>query len=67
MEEMASHRYVVFSIGHTYETLISIFPGGRVVPFSQARLAAFAQGAGKTRELNAKTLARSMRLKKKRF
>lgn len=53
MEELASHGYVVVSIGHTYETMVNIFPDGRVVPFSQTRLAAFAQGAGKTRELNA--------------
>ncbi len=57
MEELASHGYIVVSIGHTYETLVNIFPDGRVVPFSQGRLAAFAQGAGKTRELNAKYAA----------
>ncbi|MBA3768628.1 MAG: hypothetical protein H0W99_16955 [Acidobacteria bacterium] len=57
MEELASHGYVVFSIGHSYETVANIFPGGRVVPFSQARFMAFAQGAGKTRELNAKYAA----------
>ncbi|MGH9907440.1 MAG: carboxylic ester hydrolase, partial [Pyrinomonadaceae bacterium] len=51
MEELASHGHVVFSIGHSYETVANIFPDGRVVPFSQARLMAFAQGAGKTREL----------------
>ncbi len=51
MEELASHGYIVVSIGHTYETLVNIFPDGRVIPFSQGRLAAFAQGAGKTREL----------------
>ncbi len=57
MEELASHGYVVFSIGHSYETVANIFPDGRVVPFSQARLMAFAQGAGKTRELNIKYAA----------
>ncbi|MGH9958034.1 MAG: alpha/beta hydrolase family protein, partial [Pyrinomonadaceae bacterium] len=57
MEELASHGYVVFSIGHSYETVANIFPDGRVVPFSQARLMAFAQGAGKTRELNVKYAA----------
>ena len=31
-EELASQGYVVFSIGHTYETIISIFPDGEVVP-----------------------------------
>ncbi|MGI8732051.1 MAG: alpha/beta hydrolase family protein [Pyrinomonadaceae bacterium] len=57
MEELASYGYVVFSIGHSYETVANIFSGGRVVPFSQARLMAFAQGAGKTRELNVKYAA----------
>ncbi|MGQ0640680.1 MAG: alpha/beta hydrolase family protein [Gemmatimonadaceae bacterium] len=54
MEELASHGYVVFSIGHAYETLVNVFPDGRVVPFSQLRLGTFAQGAGKTQELTAK-------------
>ncbi len=30
-EELASQGYIVFSIGHTYETIISIFPDGEVV------------------------------------
>ncbi len=51
MEELASHGYVVFSIGHAYETVANIFPDGRVVPFSQARLMAFGQGAGKANAL----------------
>lgn len=57
MEELASHGYIVFSIGHTYETLVNIFPDGRVVPFSQARLAEFAKGAGKANNLNTKYIA----------
>jgi len=32
MEELASHGYVVFGIGHTYETILNVFPDGRVVP-----------------------------------
>lgn len=32
MEELASHGYVVFAIGHTYETIINVFPDGRAVP-----------------------------------
>jgi predicted dienelactone hydrolase len=51
MEELASHGYIVFSIGHAYETVANIFPDGRVVPFSQAQLMAFGQGAGKANEL----------------
>ena len=51
MQELASHGYVVFSIGHTYETVANIFPDGRAVPFSPVRLAAFGQGAGKANPL----------------
>lgn len=29
-EELASHGYVVFSISHTYETLYTVFPDGRI-------------------------------------
>ncbi len=57
MEELASHGYVVVSIGHTYETLVNHFPDGRVVPFSPGRLAAFGEGAGRTRELSARYAA----------
>ncbi len=57
MEELASHEYVVFSIGHTYETITNIYPDGRAVPFSQTRFAAFAQGAGKANPLVAKYAA----------
>jgi predicted dienelactone hydrolase len=32
MEELASHGYVVFGIGHTYETILNVFPDGRAVP-----------------------------------
>ncbi|MBN2146700.1 MAG: hypothetical protein JW726_04895, partial [Anaerolineales bacterium] len=31
MEELASHGYVVVSMSHTYETLYTAFPNGRVV------------------------------------
>ncbi|MGI8838984.1 MAG: alpha/beta hydrolase family protein [Pyrinomonadaceae bacterium] len=57
MEELASHGYVVFGIGHSYETVANIFPDGRVVPFSQARLMAFGQGAGKANALVTKYAA----------
>ncbi|MGH7562095.1 MAG: alpha/beta hydrolase family protein [Gemmatimonadales bacterium] len=57
MEELASHGYVVVSIGHTYETLVTRFPDGRVVPFSPARLAAFGQGAAKAGALYARYAA----------
>ncbi len=57
MEELASHGYIVFGIGHTHETVVNIFPDGRVVPFSKVRLAAFGQGAAKANELNTKYAA----------
>jgi predicted dienelactone hydrolase len=57
MQELASHGYIVFSIGHAYETVANIFPDGRVVPFSQARLMAFAQGAAKANDTNTKYVA----------
>lgn len=34
MEELASHGYAVFSIGHTYESNVEFFPDGRVIPYS---------------------------------
>jgi hypothetical protein len=32
MEELASHGYIVCSIAHTYHTIVTVFPDGRVVP-----------------------------------
>jgi dienelactone hydrolase len=32
LEELASHGYVVFSITHTYETIVSVFPDGETIP-----------------------------------
>ncbi|MGH9872813.1 MAG: alpha/beta hydrolase family protein [Pyrinomonadaceae bacterium] len=57
MEELASHGYIVFSIGHTYETVVNIFPDGRAVPFNMPGLQAFAKELGNTREMNTKYAA----------
>lgn len=47
MEELASHGFVVFSLGHTYESGAVPFPDGRVIPMSQARMDALMKsGAG---------------------
>ncbi len=46
MEELASHGFVVFSLGHTYESGAVPFPGGRVVPMSAERMAALTKSAG---------------------
>ncbi len=57
MEELASHGYVVFSIGHTHESLVNIFPDGRVVPYSTTHLAALRQSLGQTSHLYPKFAA----------
>ena len=31
MEELASHGYIVFSINHTYESMSTVFPDGRII------------------------------------
>lgn len=57
MEELASHGYVVFSVGHTYETLVNIFPDGRVVPYSNTQLTALRQSLGQSSQLYPKLAA----------
>jgi predicted dienelactone hydrolase len=44
MEELASHGYVVCSIAHTYHTIATVFPDGRVVPADSALANGFIQG-----------------------
>lgn len=34
LEDLASHGYVVAAIAHTYDTLATVFPDGRAVPFA---------------------------------
>lgn len=34
LEDLASHGYVVAAIAHTYETMVTVFPDGRSVPFA---------------------------------
>ncbi len=46
MEELASHGFVVLSLGHTYESGAVPFPGGRVVPMSAERVATLTKAAG---------------------
>jgi predicted dienelactone hydrolase len=38
-EELASHGYVVVGVNHTYESAVTIFADGRVVPMSPAAVA----------------------------
>lgn len=45
MEELASHGFIVLSLGHTYESGAVPFPDGRVVFMSQARMNALMKSA----------------------
>jgi hypothetical protein len=38
-EELASHGYVVVGVNHTYETAVTVFADGQVVPMSPAAVA----------------------------
>jgi dienelactone hydrolase len=38
-EELASHGYVVVGVNHTYESAVTVFADGRVVPMSPAAVA----------------------------
>ncbi len=38
MEDLASHGYIIFSIGHSYESLALIHPDGRIVAVSEERM-----------------------------
>jgi predicted dienelactone hydrolase len=48
MEELASHGYIVFSINHTYESMSTVFPDGRII-LADARVfdASFRQEYGR--------------------
>jgi hypothetical protein len=37
MEELACSGYIVFSIGHTYESIVEVFPDGRLARFAPPR------------------------------
>jgi hypothetical protein len=43
MEELASHGYVIFSIGHPYESSLVFDARGRTIPMSEMQKAAFYQ------------------------
>ena len=55
MEELASHGYVVFSVGHAYESSMVFDAQGNSFGMSQPRIDAFYQEAEETNELYAKT------------
>ena len=55
MEELASHGYVVFSVGHAYESSMVFDSQGNSIGMSQPRIDAFYQEAAETSELYVKT------------
>lgn len=57
MQELASHGYVVFGIGHTYETIVNVFPDGRIIPASKTRIAEFSKPNQKASQLYEKYMA----------
>jgi len=59
MEELASHGYVIFSLGHAYESSMVLNAQGQVIPMSETRIDAFYQEAEETNELYAKTYYRT--------
>ncbi|MGH8250025.1 MAG: alpha/beta hydrolase family protein [Steroidobacteraceae bacterium] len=48
MEELASHGYIVVSIGHSYESLVLIHPGGKTVTVSEQQMQRVRQESGPT-------------------
>ena len=55
MEGLASHGYVIFSVGHAYESSMVMDAQGQVIPVSKTQLDAFYQEDAETSELYAKT------------
>jgi predicted dienelactone hydrolase len=56
MEELASHGYVVCSIAHTYHTIATVFPDGRVVPADSITANDYIQGNSPTQDIYAEHL-----------
>lgn len=46
MQELASHGYAVFSIAHPYESIVVLFPDGRIVPVSRSRMDSLGRAMG---------------------
>lgn len=57
MEELASHGYVIFSIGHAYESSLVFDEQSRVIPMSETQKAAFYQESDETNEAYRKIFA----------
>jgi len=56
LEELASHGYIVCSIAHTYHTIVTVFPDGRVVPADATLANNFLHGKSPTQDINAEHL-----------
>ena len=56
MEELASHGFIVFSIGHTYESVAIRFPDGRIAPLNRARMKSVTGDRSKLKELATQSL-----------
>ncbi len=55
MEELASHGYVIFSVGHAYESSLVLDSQGRVIATNETQINAFYQEAQEANALYAKT------------
>jgi predicted dienelactone hydrolase len=51
MEELASHGYIVFSIGHAYESIIVLDDQGRAIPINETHVNTFLRESGKNAPL----------------
>jgi hypothetical protein len=56
MEELACHGYIVCSLAHTYHTIATIFPDGRVIPADSALANGFIKGSSPTQAVYAEHL-----------
>ena len=50
MEELASHGYVIFSVGHAYESSLVLDAQGQAIPMSETQVDAFNQENSETHE-----------------
>jgi hypothetical protein len=56
MEELASHGYIVCSIAHPYQTIVTVYPDGRVVPADATLANGFLRGKSPTQAVYAEHL-----------
>jgi dienelactone hydrolase len=56
LEELASHGYIVCSMAHPYQTIVTVFPDGRAVPADAALANDFLHGKSPTQAVYAEHL-----------